>query len=294
MTGVLLTIFLLIAGVLWWLLASRIPWGPGIHIQTTRRVLEQIRRRRKQGPEHLLVLENPEAFLYGNIAADIINFKKYGGMKNHCHNWNIHERLWKRAHNDMERAFVLGYLCHLAADVIAHNQFIPYHRVRGLPPLYLGHVYWEALADANVTDEEWEIVANLRASKALHANDRLVWSAVRWKALSSKSNKWIFNNILLLSLRRSWRDLVRRAHRRRSLHPLDGEFFRHCRDQCAKNMMMVFDGEQLFFLKDHDPTGRAALRRSRRIRRELILKYGNTDKARAASRRRARQEYWVI
>ncbi len=280
--------------VLWWMLASRLFWGSGFHIQITQRVLEQIRRRRRPRPDHLLVLEHPDAFLYGNIAADIINFKKYGGMKNHCHNWNIQERLQSLAQSDLERAFVLGYLCHLAADVMAHNHFIPYHLVRGIPPRILGHVYWEALADAKVHDEEWEIIASLRNNKALHANDRLIWSAVRWKALGSKSNKWIFNNILLLSLKRSWRELVRLTLQHRGRHPLDSAFFRHCRLQCIQNMMAVFDNERLSILKLRDPTGRAALRGARQLRRELLLQHGNTKKARDISRRLAREAYWVF
>src|SRR5262245_37826704 len=101
-----------------WLALRGLGWGPGIHIQLTRKVLSQIRASLHQTPEHKLVLDHPDAFFYGNIAADLINFKNYGGMKNHCHNWNIQERLSLLAETSLERAFVLGYLCHLAADVV--------------------------------------------------------------------------------------------------------------------------------------------------------------------------------
>ncbi len=276
------------------LLAGGLGWGSGIHIHITGRVLEQIRRRREHRPEHELVLAHPSAFYYGNIAADIINFKNYGGVKNHCHNWNIQERLWSRAESDLERAFVLGYLCHLACDVVAHNQFIPYHRVRGLPPAILGHAYWEALADATVTDEEWEIVSQLRHDKSLHTNDRLVWEAVRWRALPTRYNKWIFNNILLLNLRRSWRDFVRLARGRARRFPLDSEFFRHCITRCTHDVLNVFDADRLAVLKLRDPTGRAALRHARLLRRELILKHGRGAEARTVSRRLARESYWVF
>lgn len=269
-------------------------WGSGIHIHITEKVLEQVRRRREPRPEHQLVLSHTSAFYYGNIAADLINFKDYGGVKNHCHNWNIHERLWSRAENDLERAFILGYLCHLASDVVAHNHFIPYHRVRGLPPALLGHAYWEALGDATVTDEEWEIVARLRHDKSLHQNDRLVWESVQKRALPIRYNKWIFNNILLLNLRRSWRDFIRSARGRAKRYPLDSQFFHHCLTRCIHDSLSVFDDEHLAVLKLRDPTGRDALRHARLLRRELILHHGRGAEARTASRRLAREAYWVF
>jgi len=267
-------------------------WGPGLHIQLTRRVLEMIRLLREPSPSHRLVLAHPRSFLYGNIAADIVNFKNYGGMKNHCHNWNIQERLDARARTDVERAFILGYLCHLAADVIAHNHFIPYHCVHGLPPIFLGHAYWEALADAGVTDDEWEVVAGIRRDRTLHQNDRLIWNAVRWRALGARSNKWIFNNVLLVSLRHPWRELVRRAHARHARYPIDRQFLDHCRTGCIHNMMAVFDPALLSALKLRDPTGREALRGARRMRREMIERYGSAVGAREPSRKQARLAYW--
>ncbi len=283
---------LLTSGFVLCLLAIGLGWGPGIHIQLTQRILDQIRRRRDSRPEHRIVLAHTDAFFYGNIAADIVNFKNYGGVKNHCHNWNIQERLQALAHTDLERAFILGYLCHLAADVIAHNHFIPYHFVCGLPPRFLGHAYWEALADAAVTDEEWEIVSDLRYDKDLHQNDRLIWNAVRRRVLGTRSNKWIFNNILLLNLRRSWRELIRLARTRRARYPLDGEFFQHCLTRCLHDMMCVFETERLSLLKVRDPTGREALRGARILRRDLRITHDSVLSARRASRRMAREAYW--
>jgi hypothetical protein len=289
---VLFFALLLAAGLA--LVLSRAPWGPGIHIHLTSKVLHELEHRKKHNEYHKLVLAHPAAFFYGNIAADIVNFKNYGGMKNHCHNWNIQERLESLSASDIERVFILGYLCHLAADVVAHNHFIPYHLVRGIPPLFLGHAYWEALADGTVTDEEWEIVASLRHNKALHRNDRLIWTAVKWKALGKTSNKWIFNNILLLNLRRSWRELVRGARARRARFPVDSEFLHHCLAHCQSNMLDIFDEDRLAVLKLRDPTGRLALHGARQLRREIILHHGRTEDAKQASRRVAREAYWAM
>jgi hypothetical protein len=293
----MITFLAVLAAVTWIALRTSgacLSWGPGIHIQATRRVLEQIRRRRHPRPGHSLVLAHTDTFLYGNVAADLINFKNYGGMKNNCHNWNIQDRLRVLAETDREKAFVYGYLCHLAADVISHNHFIPYHRVRGIPPLFLAHTYWEALADASVDDDEWDLIRGLRHNRELHRHDRLIWEAVRWRALGPRSNKWIWSNILLLSLRSRWRDLIRLARARRGRHPIDGEFLRHCVSGCVHNMLDVFDEERLSVLKLRDPTGRTALRNSRFLRRDILLRYGRTEDGMTASKRIAREAYWIL
>ena len=77
-----------------------------------------------------LLDEHKDAYVYGNLAADIINMKGYGGHKNHCHRWTIIEAMRAGAESPAEQAFVLGYLSHLAADTIAHNHFVPYHLTR--------------------------------------------------------------------------------------------------------------------------------------------------------------------
>jgi hypothetical protein len=56
-------------------------------------------------------------------AADIINFKAYGGAYSHCHRWTIIDEMREIARTPREEAFVFGYLSHLAADTIAHNHF---------------------------------------------------------------------------------------------------------------------------------------------------------------------------
>ena len=66
-------------------------WGPGTHISLATRLVTE---RRDEIPRDKLALLDryPNDFLYGNIAADIITMKKFGGIDNHCHNWNIHQR----------------------------------------------------------------------------------------------------------------------------------------------------------------------------------------------------------
>jgi hypothetical protein len=267
------------------------PWGPGTHIQLTGDLLRRFRRMRKPKAEQDLVVRHYQPFLYGNIAADIINFKAYGGVKNHCHNWNIHERLEEHATDDAARAFILGYLCHLAADIVAHNHFVPFHLVHDCPPRFLGHAYWEAIADSRVSDADWHTVDKLKRNRAIHEFDRMVHRAVKWRALGLRSNKWIFNNILLINCRQSWRSVIRGFQSSARAHPVDEEFHRLCRAASLRLMLSVFHPRRLALLKVHDPTGKFALQGALRLRRELVRDHGDRRKARDVSRALAKAAY---
>ena len=190
---------------------SVLPWGPGTHLEFAHRVL---RRRKERLPPDVgeLIGEHREAFQYGNIAADIINFKAVGGHYNHCHRWTIIEEMRAHAETDAERAFVLGYLAHLAADTIAHNHFVPYHLARYARVKGLGHLYWEMHADRFVPEDRWEVVARLKTRPELTAMDRLVNATVPRKALSMGTNKAIFNHVLLVSEREQSRRGIARLH----------------------------------------------------------------------------------
>lgn len=238
-----------------------------------------------------LITAHEHDFLYGNIAADIINLKNYGGLKNHCHNWNIRERLQEHADGDQDQAFILGYLCHLAADVVAHNHFVPYQVVHGLPPRLLGHVYWEARADGRVPDPHWETIDGMRTDKSLHEHDELIIQAVPKRAFSHTTNKLIFNNILLARSRRSWRAIMDQM---KTLNPrghLDRDFLGACYDACREHIIGIFHDDTLAALRERDPNGHETLSESQRLRRQLIGEHGTRIAAVEASRDEAEKRY---
>jgi hypothetical protein len=104
--------------------ASR--WGPGHHLDFAERVY---RRRKELLPRNVaeLLEEERDAYDYGNLAADIINFKAFGGAYSHCHRWKILEEM-RALSTSRRQKRSSSYLSHLAADTIAHNHFVP------LPP----------------------------------------------------------------------------------------------------------------------------------------------------------------
>jgi hypothetical protein len=186
-------------------------WGPGHHLEYAERVW---RRRREMLPASVarLLGDHHDPYFYGNLAADIINFKAYGGAYSHCHRWTIVEEMRELATSPRQEAFVMGYLSHLAADTIAHNHFVPYHLARYARTKGLGHLYWELNADRFVPESRWARVAGLKNQDALDELDDLVNRTVPKKALSMSTNKVIFNHVLLVSHRERWRGAMARIH----------------------------------------------------------------------------------
>ncbi len=204
----MITTLLLIAAIAG---LATLAWGPGMHLEYAERVH---RRRRELLPKDVATLigEERAAYDYGNLAADIINFKAYGGAYSHCHRWTIVEEMRELANSPRQEAFVLGYLSHLAADTIAHNHFVPYHLARFARTKGLGHLYWELNADRFVPESRWARVAGLKSQHALDELDDLVNRTVPKKALSMSTNKVIFNHVLLVSQRERWRSSMARIH----------------------------------------------------------------------------------
>lgn len=236
-------------------LATVSAWGPGSHLEFALRVL-RARRKLAPGPAALLRDERA-AFLYGNIAADIINFKAYGGHYNHCHRWTIVREMRARATSRAEEAFTLGYLAHLAADTIAHNHYVPYHLARYARAKGLGHLYWEMRADAFVPDNHWKIVTALKQDRGLDALDQLVNQAVPRKALSMRTNKLLFNHVLLISERDQWRRGVARLSGMSSA-PLEPEFLERFRSAAVGRIRLAFAPDGLEMLLHIDTNGKAA------------------------------------
>lgn len=190
---------------------ARASWGPGHHLEFAERVH---RRRKELLPRDVAQLIEKEraAYDYGNIAADIINFKAFGGAYSHCHRWEIVDEMRALSTSPRQEAFVYGYLSHLAADTIAHNHFVPYHLLRFARTKGLGHLYWEMNADRFVPDSRWERVTALKGQDALFELDDLVNRTVPKKALSMSTNKMIFNHVLLVSERERWRSGMAKIH----------------------------------------------------------------------------------
>lgn len=144
---------LLLASLLTALLFLLLPdpawaWGPGVHLAIGNQLL---RTPHILGPElTALLAAHPQAFLYGALSADIFVGKGCRARPGHSHNWETALSLLQSADAPEQRAYALGYATHLAADVLAHNYYVP--TLLGLTPGKgkFSHVLVEMHADKRV------------------------------------------------------------------------------------------------------------------------------------------------
>lgn len=246
-------------------------WGPGHHLEFAERVY---RRRRELLPANVAKLLNEEkaAYFYGNLAADIINFKAFGGAYSHCHRWEIIDDMRALARDAREEAFILGYLSHLAADTIAHNHFVPYHLARYARTKGLGHLYWEMNADRFIPEDRWKVVTELKAARQLDELDELVNRTVPRKALSMGTNKLIFNHVLLVSEREQWRRGISRLHPM-SRVTLEKGFLSIFQDAAVERIRLALHPKGLRRLVCVDANGKDAQKRAMKMRTNVLQRF---------------------
>lgn len=252
-------------------------WGGGTHLAIGLEVLQRL----PQLPPQLaaLLAGASNDFLYGCLAADIIVGKKYTHYLLNCHRWRVGSRLLQAATTDAERACAWGYLCHLAADVVAHNYFVPYKTIRSFSSIALRHTYWEMRYEAFVKPVVWER-ARIVCQNGRSLDDGLLRRVMAPTLFSFGNNKRIFNSILLLSRLERWQALMRTlSHRSDHLLSKDVQ-----REYFAVTMETVMDllqhGEDSFCWLA-DPTGEIALAAGLELRRHLrfLYKTGHINKA---------------
>jgi hypothetical protein len=243
-------------------------WGPGHHIEFSERIW---RRRRETLPRDVaqLLTEEKASYYYGSLAADIINFKAYGGDYNHCHRWSIIDEMRELSRTPRQEAFVLGYLSHLAADTIAHNHFVPYHLARYARTKGLGHLYWEMSADRFVKDANWDLVAWLKSDSDLGELDDLVNRTVPRKALSMRTNKLIFNHVLLVSQREKWRNGMAKLHPIENVS-LSRGFLGTFQQAAVDRVRLALHPRGFREIQSVDPNGKQAQRDALSLRKRII------------------------
>jgi hypothetical protein len=120
-------------------------WGPGVH---TALALSSLNSAGLLLPSIAQVITSfPIEYMYGSLSADFFIGKGKKNYKRNPHTWEGGFRFMQEAKDDREAAYALGFLSHLAADVIAHNFFIP-NLLSAYPGRgKMGHLFWEIRAD---------------------------------------------------------------------------------------------------------------------------------------------------
>jgi len=124
--------------------------------------------------------------------ADMILGKKYLPDDKSSHSWDVALNLMDQAKKGPEKAFIYGYLSHLAADTVAHETLTE-------DKLDVGHTLIELKADSMINKVYW--LQSVTISKAVQQrNDTFLKGSLDSFVFSFNTNKRIYKGIVFLSL----------------------------------------------------------------------------------------------
>lgn len=246
-------------------------WGGGIHLQLGADILAN--------PGALpsgvaaLLSAYPRDFLYGCIAADITVGKKFTHYLLNCHRWGVGRKVLKNAVTDRERSCAYGYLCHLAADTIAHNYYVPHKIICSFATVTMKHAYWEMRFETFVDRDIWELARDVCRADQM-ANDKLLRSVLTTTIFSFGTNKRIFNSIMLLSRLEKWQQVMQTlaGNSRYKLPENDREEYLKLAGEAVANFLQDPEGSEVLKV---DPTGEKALAAADALYKNLRFLYQN-------------------
>jgi hypothetical protein len=220
MTGKIAFILLILLGSICLGAAPALAWGPGFHIALGNSLLSQLHL--LSAPVAAIVSQYRMSFLYGCLSADILVGKGKSLNANHCHSWDAGMRLARAVKTPEMQAYAYGYLTHLAADVIAHNYYVPNMLQLGVGRGKFTHVYVEMQADrmADYSKEQLKEVIQ----KAPKEADKLLLSILRKPRMTFSLKKRLFTGGLVLSRQNTYDSSLGFMEKAFTRH-LDGEYF---------------------------------------------------------------------
>ena len=171
-------------------------WGPAIHTVIACRILEEASQ---VFPVIGGIIRSfPLEYMYGSLAADFFIGKGTKRKNGHSHNWEAGFRFLAKAKDDRERSYAFGFFSHLAADVVAHNYFIPNLIHQASTWKRMGHLYWEARADFFVGPLYMQIARDVLNMEQLGC-DNLLKSAVGKSRNGLKARRCLFTQTVKIS-----------------------------------------------------------------------------------------------
>jgi hypothetical protein len=240
-------------------------WGIGAHLQFGAEILNALHTL----PEATAAILRawPHDFLYGCISADITLAKKHTHHSKHCHSWRMGKKILAAAKNDAQRACGYGYLAHLAADSVAHCYFVPFKLVRTFNTNIHRHAYWEMRFESRVPDDIW-VLANNMARRKFRQHDAMMRMVLSDTIFSFKTNKQLFNSLLLLNRLQQWKKVLRAMEASSRLRINDVDHDEYLTHSVQAIFSILREGDESPFYKA-DPTGERALAAAAALRKNL-------------------------
>ncbi|UCF34086.1 MAG: zinc dependent phospholipase C family protein [Phycisphaerales bacterium] len=239
-------------------------WGPATHIGLGEAALAHLSL--LPAAVGALLARHRIAFLFGNIAADIVFAKRLSRVRRFCHHWSTGFKLLHSAPSDRNKAFAYGYISHLAADTVAHGKFVPHQITQHETTVAFGHLYWELRADETAPESAWEhLEVVLEKNHASYHS--LLRDYITDTLLTYNMNRMIFDGMNGLCVHRRFRRMITMLNKY-SRRELPGDLIGGYRDECLDRIMSVLtEAERSPVLKD-DPNGISTLMQLRVRRRE--------------------------
>jgi hypothetical protein len=259
-------------------------WGPVTHLVHGSQVLDSLSILTPALQE--ILREHRLPYLYGCVAADIVQAKKYTrSLYTHCHCWPVGWQIAEAAEGERQQAFAYGYLSHLAGDVYSHNHFVPIQLVVSYQARTLRHVYWEARFDAAQARDRFRLLRSVFEHRYPDC-DRLVERVVERTLFSFRTNKRIFHSVMALQRLDQWQAMIRHLSQR-SRYPLPASEIDRFNDLCIGAIRDLLGRGKRSACQHADPTGRDALARAGVLRRKLraLKRRGQMTEAIAAELR---------
>ena len=228
-------------------------WTPGTHIYLGESILANLALLPPTVAD--LLRAYPFDFLYGNIAADSSIAKHYAPLGRHCHYWHVGQEIHDLADSDALRAFGLGYLCHLSADTVAHNYFVPRQLMLTSSTAAVGHSYWETRVESHLGDaysKTAKDVILVDHSEADSHLDRIIAPTI----FSVRTNRRLFRGMVHLTETTSWQRATQVAREYSRWRLRDEDVERHL--GLSYDFMIELLGGPSPSAHQLDPSGRAA------------------------------------
>lgn len=240
---------------------SAFAWGPGVHLAAADWLF---------GNLALLPLAaarcigaHKDAFLYGSLSADIFIGKGCAVKPGHSHTWETGLNLLDRAVEPRLQAYAYGYLAHLAADIVAHNNYVPSLMSTTPGSGKLSHVYIEAQADRLV---RWDSAGALRLFESHHARpaDSCLRGVTRAARMPFLLKKHVFKRSMAVAGTAPWRGSLGMC---RLVTPdtADPAFFAAMFNASLQAVLQVLSAPMESALCTLDPIGEASLRDARAL-----------------------------
>jgi len=244
-------------------------WGPAMHLKLGLSIIDNLKI---LSPDIVNIISNNVGqFLYGCVSADIIQAKKLLKYVENCHNWKNGFKLLRSAKSSSLKSFALGYLCHLSADVVAHNCFVPAKIVETYSKRGLKHFLWEMRFDMEMFDQESKKQMKEIIKQDHSSEDELMNGLLKTALFSFRTNKRIFSSLLFVQRMQKWQESMNEMYVRNNYYLSEEDIGHYFKLSMDAMLSFLIDSKKSKYV-EFDPTGKSNLKKAIVMMKDLKKK----------------------